>query len=118
MNKTISQHTAKEAFANRPASDRRQPVTPIYRHDNSRTQPIERQTKPSPTPQAEHKRAEYRIIEGPNGIAELEMKVNDMLDQGWKLMGGVSFDRGCAYQAMARITKDPMEPSVPPPTLT
>lgn len=65
----------------------------------------------------ETKRAEYRVVEAHNGIAELELKVNDMLAQGWKLIGGITFDRGCAYQSMARITTDPIEPTVPPPTL-
>ena len=65
-----------------------------------------------------YKRAEYRIVDGPNGVAELEMRVNDMLDRGWKLIGGLSIERGCAYQAMARVTSDPVEPTVPPPTLT
>lgn len=68
-------------------------------------------TKPRP------KRAEYRVIEGPNGIAELELRVNDKLKQGWKLIGGICFDRGCPYQAMARITSEPMEPTGPAPTL-
>ena len=69
-------------------------------------------------PHKGHRRAEYRIIDGPNGVAELELRVNDMLDRGWKLIGGLCFDRGCAYQAMARVTTDPVEPTVPPPTLT
>lgn len=78
----------------------------------------EETNSPLPGPESKHKRAEYRIIDSQNGIADLELRVNDMLDRGWKLIGGISFDRGCAYQAMARITSEPMEPTVPPPTLS
>ena len=85
---------------------------PLAEHTPSVSSSSKEQIKP------ETKRAEYRVVEAHNGIAELELKVNDMLAQGWKLIGGITFDRGCAYQSMARITSDPIEPTVPPPTLT
>jgi len=49
------------------------------------------------------KRAEYKVVSGVNGFAELEKKVSEMLNSGWKPVGGLAFTNGYAYQAMARV---------------
>ena len=42
----------------------------------------------------------YRIITSENGIKELESKISVLLNQGWKLVGGISFNHGYPYQAV------------------
>ena len=49
------------------------------------------------------KKAEYKVVSGPEGLPQLEKRVNDLLNKGWKPIGGVSFNSGYPYQAVARI---------------
>ena len=42
----------------------------------------------------------YRVITSENGIKELESKISVLLNQGWKLVGGISFNHGYPYQAL------------------
>lgn len=49
------------------------------------------------------KRATYKIITSKNGFQELEDKVSRHLNQGWKPIGGIAFNAGYPYQAMAKI---------------
>ena len=42
----------------------------------------------------------YRVITSENGIKELESKISVLLNQGWKLVGGISFNHGYPYQAI------------------
>lgn len=42
----------------------------------------------------------YRVITSENGIKELESKISVLLNQGWKLVGGISFNHGYPYQAV------------------
>ena len=49
------------------------------------------------------KKAEYKIVASSNGFPELEKKVSAMLNHGWKPVGGLSFNAGYPYQAMARV---------------
>ncbi len=49
------------------------------------------------------KKAEYKVVSGTNGFPELEEKVSEMLNQGWKPVGGIGFNSGFPYQAMARV---------------
>lgn len=53
------------------------------------------------------KRAEYKIVSGAKGFEEMEKRVSEMLNQGWKPIGGIGFNAGYAYQAMARVTTQP-----------
>lgn len=51
------------------------------------------------------KRAEYKVIAGPEGLRQLEERVTKLLNEGWKLQGGIGFNGGYAYQAMARMVE-------------
>ncbi len=49
------------------------------------------------------KKTEYKVVSGPEGIAQLEEKVGELLGKGWKPVGGVAFNADCPYQALARV---------------
>jgi len=49
------------------------------------------------------KKAEYKVVSGPEGLPQLEKRVTEYLNQGWKLIGGISFNAGYPYQAIARV---------------
>lgn len=49
------------------------------------------------------KKAEYKIVNGKSGFPELEENVSKMLNQGWKPVGGIAFNAGFPYQAMAKV---------------
>ena len=52
---------------------------------------------------------EYIVLSGSKeGIKELEEKVTSHLKKGWKPVGGIAFNIGYPYQAMA-IAKKPKE---------
>lgn len=42
----------------------------------------------------------YRIITAEQGIKELEIKITSLINQGWRPVGGVSFNQSYTYQAM------------------
>lgn len=49
------------------------------------------------------KKAEYKVAIGKQDIKSLETKVSEMLNDGWKPIGGIALEAGIAYQAMARV---------------
>ncbi|ACR13281.1 DUF1737 domain-containing protein [Teredinibacter turnerae] len=49
------------------------------------------------------KRAEYKIISGPSGLPQLEDRITEFLNKGWKPVGGIAFNAGYPYQAIARV---------------
>lgn len=49
------------------------------------------------------KQYQYKIIGSLNGFPELEQKISTMLNQGWKPIGGIAFNQGHPYQAMAKL---------------
>lgn len=50
------------------------------------------------------KKAEYTIIvSGKEGFEDFTSKVSEKLNEGWKPVGGVAFNRGYPHQAMARV---------------
>jgi hypothetical protein len=49
------------------------------------------------------KKAEYKVASGATGFKELEETVSKMLNEGWKPVGGIGFNAGFPYQAMARV---------------
>lgn len=49
------------------------------------------------------KKAEYKIISGPSGLPQLEDRVTEFLNKGWKPVGGIAFNAGYPYQALARV---------------
>ncbi len=52
---------------------------------------------------------EYIVLSGAKeGLKELEEKVTEHLRKGWKPVGGIAFNVGYPYQAMA-IAKRPKE---------
>lgn len=53
------------------------------------------------------KKAEYKVATSTTGIAELEKTVTELLNQGWKPLGGISFNHGYPYQALARVATVP-----------
>jgi hypothetical protein len=50
------------------------------------------------------KKATYKVVGGTNGFQEMEAEVSKMLNQGWKPIGGIAFNNGYPYQAMAKVT--------------
>lgn len=61
----------------------------------------------------EVKKAEYKIITSENGLPELEKKVSKLLNTGWKPIGGIAFNHGYPYQALARVVT--VRQQQPPP---
>ena len=49
------------------------------------------------------KKAEYKIAVGKSGFSSLEGEVTQLLNEGWKPIGGLAFNAGYPYQAMARV---------------
>jgi hypothetical protein len=49
------------------------------------------------------KQYQYKVIGSPNGFPDLEQKNSTMLNQGWKPIGGIAFNQGHPYQAMAKL---------------
>lgn len=49
------------------------------------------------------KQYQYKIIGSSNGFPELEQKISSMLNDGWKPIGGIAFNQGHPYQAMAKL---------------
>ncbi len=49
------------------------------------------------------KKTEYKVASGPEGLAQLEENVCDLLSKGWKPVGGIAFNDDCPYQALARV---------------
>lgn len=42
----------------------------------------------------------YKLITAESGIKELEDKITTLINDGWKLAGGISFNHGYPYQAV------------------
>ncbi len=51
------------------------------------------------------KKAEYKVVTGVSGLKELEENVSKLLNEGWKNVGGIAFNQGYGYQALARIVE-------------
>lgn len=45
---------------------------------------------------------QYKVIGSSRGFPEIEKKIGIMMDSGWKPVGGIAFNMGVPYQAMAR----------------
>ncbi len=52
------------------------------------------------------KKYSYKIITSTSGFKELEDNVNEALNNGWKPIGGIAFNSGYSYQAVAKIIED------------
>lgn len=52
------------------------------------------------------KKIQYRIITGDKGFKDLEDKVTIRINKGWKLIGGLAFNGGYPYQAMAKVVEE------------
>lgn len=61
------------------------------------------------------KKIEYKVCGGTNGFVELEREVSTLLNTGWKPVGGIAFNSGFPYQALARVMEYKEKPS---PTAT
>ena len=51
------------------------------------------------------KKAEYKIIVSDKGLDNFEEKVSEKLNEGWKPVGGISFNHSYPHQAMARVVE-------------
>lgn len=49
------------------------------------------------------KKVEYKVIHSEKGLGELSEKVSEHLTAGWKPVGGIAFNMGYPYQAIARV---------------
>ncbi len=49
----------------------------------------------------------YKVISSNSGLEELEKKVSESINKGWKLQGGIAFNHGFCYQAMVGKKKRP-----------
>ena len=49
---------------------------------------------------------EYKVIHSENGIKGLETAVSKYLSDGWKPIGGIAFNQGYPYQAIAKVKKE------------
>lgn len=52
------------------------------------------------------KKAKYKVIGSSNGLPELEEKVSQLLNEGWKPIGGIAFNHGYPYQAMGKVEEE------------
>ncbi|WP_096085899.1 DUF1737 domain-containing protein [Agaribacterium haliotis] len=52
------------------------------------------------------KRALYKVVGGKPSLPEFEAEVAKYLNDGWKPVGGVSFNANFAYQALAKVTSE------------
>lgn len=48
------------------------------------------------------KRIEYKIVIGDKGFKNLEDEISNLMTEGWKTIGGLAFNAGFAYQAIAK----------------
>ena len=42
----------------------------------------------------------YKVVSSNTGLEELEKKVTESMNKGWKPQGGIAFSHGFCYQAM------------------
>jgi len=52
------------------------------------------------------KRLEYKVVTSTKGFPDLEAEITRMLNAGWKPLGGLAFNQGYPYQAMARVVQE------------
>jgi|GEM_PF-6830991 len=58
--------------------------------------------------------AEYKLVKDTHKLEKLEQIVSEMITNGWKPVGGIAFNNGFAYQAMARLSKSPKAEVIKP----
>ena len=49
----------------------------------------------------------YKVISSNSGLEELEKKVSESINKGWKPQGGIAFSHGFCYQAVIGKKKEP-----------
>tara|TARA_R110001583_G_scaffold28946_1_gene102301 strand:+ start:447 stop:719 length:273 start_codon:yes stop_codon:yes gene_type:complete len=59
--------------------------------------------------------AEYKLVKDTHKLEKLEQIVSEMIANGWKPVGGIAFNNGFAYQAMARLSKSQKAEVTKPP---
>lgn len=45
----------------------------------------------------------YKVVVSDKGFEDFEAKVSEMLNQGWKPIGGIAFNHSYPHQAMAKV---------------
>ena len=54
----------------------------------------------------------YKVISSDSGLEELEKKVSESINKGWKPQGGIAFSHGYSYQAMIGKKKIPKKKEI------
>ena len=54
----------------------------------------------------------YKVISSDTGLEELEKKVSESINKGWKPQGGIAFSHGYSYQAMIGKKKTAKEKEI------
>jgi hypothetical protein len=54
------------------------------------------------------KKIKYKVVIGENGFKDFEEKVETLLNEGWKTIGGIAFNSGHPHQGLAKI-EEPTE---------
>lgn len=49
------------------------------------------------------KKLVYKVVVSDKGFEDFEAKVSEMLNQGWKPIGGIAFNHSYPHQAMAKV---------------
>lgn len=49
------------------------------------------------------KKLVYKVVVSDKGFEDFEAKVSEMLNQGWKPLGGIAFNHSFPHQAMAKV---------------
>lgn len=49
------------------------------------------------------KKLVYKVVVSDKGFDDFEAKVSEMLNQGWKPLGGIAFNHSFPHQAMAKV---------------
>ena len=48
---------------------------------------------------------DYKVVTSTTGLKDLEKTVQKHLSNGWKPLGGIAFNQGYPYQAIAKVVK-------------
>lgn len=55
------------------------------------------------------KKLVYKVVVSDKGFDDFEAKVSEMLNKGWKPLGGIAFNHSYPHQSMAKVIEVPDE---------
>ncbi len=58
------------------------------------------------------KKLQYKVIVSDKGFTDFEEKVSQMLNEGWKPIGGIAFNHSFPHQAMAKVIEMDQEEKI------